>query len=83
MLQSFALFLIKGYQKVKQWLYPYKTCVFEPTCSQYTYQAIKTFGVFRGVFMGLHRVLRCHPWQKSPGWDPVPQPKDKIRAKKK
>lgn len=40
------------------------TCVFYPTCSDYTIEAITKYGVLKGIFMGIRRVLRCHPWQK-------------------
>lgn len=41
------------------------TCVFYPTCSEYTKQAVVKYGVFKGVFLGIRRILRCHPWQKN------------------
>ncbi|MDO8572798.1 MAG: membrane protein insertion efficiency factor YidD [bacterium] len=41
------------------------TCVFYPTCSQYTIEAIDKYGVLRGTIMGVRRVLCCHPWQKN------------------
>lgn len=47
-----------------------RTCRFEPTCSQYTYQAVQKYGIWRGLGLGLRRVLRCHPWAKG-GADPV------------
>ena len=40
------------------------SCVFYPTCSVYTKQAIEKYGIFKGVYLGLLRILRCHPWQK-------------------
>ena len=46
------------------------SCRFEPTCSNYMIQAIEKHG-FKGVLMGLSRILRCHPWSKT-GKDPVP-----------
>ncbi|MDD5152530.1 MAG: membrane protein insertion efficiency factor YidD [Candidatus Pacebacteria bacterium] len=41
------------------------TCVFYPTCSEYTKQAVSKYGVLKGIFLGARRVLRCHPWQKN------------------
>ncbi len=41
------------------------TCVFYPTCSEYMKQAVFKYGVFKGVFLGSRRILRCHPWQKE------------------
>ena len=40
-------------------------CVFYPTCSEYTKQAIEKYGAIRGVWIGARRILRCHPWQKN------------------
>lgn len=44
---------------------PGTTCVFYPTCSEYTKQAVYKYGVLKGVWLGLRRILRCHPWQKK------------------
>lgn len=41
------------------------SCRFIPTCSQYTYQAVEKYGVGKGLFIGLKRILRCHPWSKG------------------
>ncbi|MCC7160548.1 membrane protein insertion efficiency factor YidD [Candidatus Nomurabacteria bacterium] len=46
-------------------------CVFYPTCSEYTKQAIYKYGSIKGSYLGLLRILRCHPWQKN-HMDPVP-----------
>jgi len=46
-------------------------CRFEPTCSMYTMQAVEKYGVPRGVWLGMRRLLRCHPFNPG-GWDPVP-----------
>ena len=46
------------------------TCRYEPSCSIYTVQAIEKYGVLKGLFMGILRVLRCHPFAKG-GFDPV------------
>ena len=46
-------------------------CRFEPTCSVYTMQAVEKHGVIRGVWLGMRRLARCHPFNPG-GWDPVP-----------
>jgi uncharacterized protein len=46
------------------------TCVFYPTCSEYTKQSVEKYGTVQGLFRGFRRILRCHPWQKEHN-DPV------------
>jgi len=55
------------------------SCRFEPTCSMYAYQAIERFGVVRGSWMGLKRLLRCHPLSRKFGYDPVPEKMEMTR----
>lgn len=73
------LLLIRLYQKtlsrdhgLPKKYYPYGYCRYNPSCSQYTYEAIERFGVFRGFLLGFWRVLRCNPWSLG-GDDPVPK----------
>ena len=47
-------------------------CRFQPTCSEYALEALKTHGAFRGAWLAARRILRCHPLGGS-GYDPVPR----------
>ncbi len=40
-------------------------CVFYPTCSEYSKQAVEKYGALKGIFLSILRILRCHPWQKN------------------
>ena len=68
--RSAALFLLRFYKRFISPLLP-PMCRFEPTCSMYTMQAVEKYGVPRGVWLGMRRLLRCHPFNPG-GWDPVP-----------
>jgi len=46
-------------------------CRYTPTCSQYMVEAVLKYGIFKGGWLGIKRILRCHPWGGS-GYDPVP-----------
>lgn len=45
-------------------------CRYQPTCSSYTSQAVERYGVVKGLFLGLKRIIRCHPFSHG-GFDPV------------
>ena len=48
-----------------------QNCRYLPTCSEYSIQSIKKFGIFKGIFLSLRRISKCHPWGNH-GYDPVP-----------
>jgi putative membrane protein insertion efficiency factor len=51
-------------------------CRFQPTCSEYALEALKEHGAFRGSYLAVRRILRCHPLGGS-GYDPVPKKDDR------
>lgn len=67
-----ALFALRFYKAYLSILFA-GSCRFDPTCSRYAYEAIERFGVARGVWLGLQRLLRCHPLSRKFGFDPVPE----------
>ena len=52
-----------------------KNCRFEPTCSEYALAALKTHGGFKGSYLSIKRILKCHPFSRYSGYDPVPDKK--------
>jgi putative membrane protein insertion efficiency factor len=69
-MKSLLIALIDGYKLL---LSPFfgTQCRFYPTCSSYAREAIETHGSFRGSWLALRRILKCHPWHPG-GVDPVP-----------
>lgn len=70
-LQRLFILPVRAYQVLISPLLP-PSCRYQPTCSHYMIDAIKEWGVFRGTWMGLRRIGRCHPWGGH-GHDPVPK----------
>ncbi|MBR3604383.1 MAG: membrane protein insertion efficiency factor YidD [Elusimicrobiaceae bacterium] len=70
--KNLLLFLLSVFMLlVRPLLGPRGVCRFTPTCSQYAKEAITKHGVFKGVWLSLIRVLKCHPFHPG-GYDPVP-----------
>ncbi|MEM2954990.1 MAG: membrane protein insertion efficiency factor YidD [Candidatus Nanoarchaeia archaeon] len=66
-MKDIILILIKFYQKIISpdhgiFRRPYHGCRFYPSCSEYSYQAIKKYGVKKGMLFTVKRILRCQPW---------------------
>jgi len=72
-----ALFALRFYKAYLSLLFA-GSCRFEPTCSRYAYEAIERFGLARGVWLGMKRLLRCHPLSRKFGYDPVPEKWEKM-----
>lgn len=70
LVKAFALALLRAYKRFVSPLLP-PMCRFEPTCSVYMYEAIEKRGLTRGLYLGVKRLLRCHPFSAG-GVDPVP-----------
>jgi putative membrane protein insertion efficiency factor len=71
-MQKLVLRFIRFYQRFLNFggLFKYlfltdRACRFYPTCSAYTYQAGEKYGILRGGWLGLRRILKCHPWNKG------------------
>ena len=62
--------LLRGYKRFISPLMP-PACRFHPTCSEYALEAVERYGVLTGLWLGLKRILRCHPYHRG-GFDPVP-----------
>jgi putative membrane protein insertion efficiency factor len=67
-----ALFALRFYKAYLSMLFA-GSCRFEPTCSQYSYEATERFGVARGAWLTLKRLTRCQPLSRKFGFDPVPE----------
>lgn len=73
MLKRLMIATIKLYQKGISPLLPH-VCRYNPSCSQYFIDALQIHGVVKGSWLGIKRILRCHPWGGQ-GDDPVPPKK--------
>lgn len=65
------IILIKLYRKFISPLKGRPTCIYTPTCSLYALQALEKYGIIKGSYLAVRRILRCHPFHKG-GYDPVP-----------
>ena len=80
-MKKILILLIRFYQKFISPMFPAK-CRFYPTCSQYTLEAVKEHGAIKGTYLGIRRILKCHPFHEG-GYDPVPKKENKNSEGKK
>jgi len=64
-MRAVAILPIRLYQLTVSRLLPANTCKYHPTCSEYAALAIRKHGVFKGISLGVWRLLRCNPWSKG------------------
>jgi putative membrane protein insertion efficiency factor len=77
-MKNLVLFVISIYQKlhvldnpISKMFFGDTICRFTPTCSEYTYESVKKYGIMKGLLLGSKRIARCNPLSKG-GYDPVP-----------
>ncbi|MDO4393003.1 MAG: membrane protein insertion efficiency factor YidD [Bacillota bacterium] len=68
-MKRLCILLIRAYQMFISPLFP-KTCRFYPTCSAYFIQALEKYGFFKGSYLGIRRIMKCHPFNPG-GYDPL------------
>tara|TARA_Y100000590_G_scaffold331558_1_gene376749 strand:- start:248 stop:487 length:240 start_codon:yes stop_codon:yes gene_type:complete len=71
----FLIYIIKFYKIVISPIFP-NSCRFEPTCSQYCIDSLKTYGLIKGLTKSITRVVKCNPWFGYGGYDPVKNEKE-------
>jgi len=78
-MRQILIALIKLYRyAISPYLAP--SCRYTPTCSSYAIEAVQRFGIFRGGWLAMRRISRCHPWHEA-GYDPVPDNNDLSLSK--
>lgn len=66
-MKGFLIKIINFYQKIDK----KPSCNYIPTCSEYTKQAVLKYGFLKGSFLGIKRIIRCHPFKKHIEFDPL------------
>ncbi|NLW42149.1 MAG: membrane protein insertion efficiency factor YidD [Tissierellia bacterium] len=70
-MKSVMTLIIRFYQKtISKYLLPGRRCRFYPTCSQYALEAYEKYGFFKGTYLAIKRILKCHPFHEG-GYDPL------------
>ena len=69
-MKNIILKMILFYQRKLSPLKKTSCCIYTPSCSEYTRQAVEKYGVFKGCLLGIWRILRCNPFSKG-GFDPL------------
>jgi len=70
-MKKILIFLLKIYQLFFSLVFGHNKCRFNPTCSNYMIEAVNKKGLIKGFYEGIIRLLKCHPFSKKSGFDPV------------
>lgn len=71
-MRHILILFIRIYQMLISPFLPANSCRFYPTCSQYTIDSIMKHGSFKGMYLGMRRIAKCHPYHEG-GYDPPPE----------
>ncbi|HEY4612578.1 MAG TPA: membrane protein insertion efficiency factor YidD [Bacteroidota bacterium] len=71
-MKTLLIWLVKAYQLLLSPMLPFNHCRYTPSCSEYAIEALTKHGWLAGSWLGIKRILRCHPYHKHPAYDPVP-----------
>ena len=75
-MEKICIYLVRAYQITP--FHSHSMCRFTPSCSEYMAQAISEYGVFKGIKLGIKRILKCHP-HGGFGYDPVIRKENNIK----
>lgn len=78
-MKNILIKIIRLYQKIPGDFHNH--CRFQPTCSNYMIEAIEEYGSLKGIYLGIKRILRCNPFNKQFGYDPVLKKEQKNEKK--
>lgn len=70
-IKKLLIYIIKFYRKFISPLKRTSSCIYTPTCSLYAIEALEKYGIIKGTYLTIRRILRCHPFHEG-GYDPVP-----------
>lgn len=75
---AFPFIMLVRFYQVAISPYTPASCRYSPSCSHYTVEALKKYGIFYGGWLSIKRIFSCHPWSKG-GYDPVPEKKSNSK----
>jgi hypothetical protein len=71
-MKGIVIAALHAYQALLSPILPFNQCRFYPSCSQYAIEAVEKWGIGKGLILGIKRIVKCHPFHRSGGYDPVP-----------
>ena len=71
-MKGIVIAALHAYQALLSPILPFNQSRFYPSCSQYAIEAVEKWGIGKGLILGIKRIVKCHPFHRSGGYDPVP-----------